>query len=138
MPTRLSLKITTRCHSVRSLRSPELRSRQLSEVARLRLAIRVPSLVERISGSRPRLPTRMTLLTLPAMGSPLVRIGVREGGVASYQVPRMFPPESYPPILGTAIVTGARRKQRFNAEDAKDAQRTPWRFSRCIAFAPSA
>jgi len=31
--------------------------------------MRVPSLVERISGSRPRLPTRITLLTLPAMGS---------------------------------------------------------------------
>src|SRR5262249_1544960 len=61
--------MTTRCHSVRSRRSPEVRSRQLSEVARFRLAMRVPSLVERISGSRPRLPTRMTLLTLPAMGS---------------------------------------------------------------------
>src|SRR5207237_114982 len=67
--TRRSLKITTRCHSVRSRRSPEVRSRQLSEVARFRLAMRVPSLVERISGSRPRLPTRITLLTLPAMGS---------------------------------------------------------------------
>src|SRR5947207_15066855 len=61
--------MTTRCHSVRSRRSPEVRSRQLSEVARFRLAMRVPSLVERISGSRPRLPTRITLLTLPAMGS---------------------------------------------------------------------
>src|SRR5438067_6933827 len=67
--TSRSLMLTTRCHWVRSLRSPELRSRQLSEVARFRLAMRVPSLVERISGSRPRLPTRITLLTLPAMGS---------------------------------------------------------------------
>src|SRR5882672_1461516 len=62
-----SLKTTTRCHSVFSRRSPEFLSRQLSEVARERLATRVPSCVLRISGSRPRLPTRMTLLTLPAM-----------------------------------------------------------------------
>src|SRR3990167_5339390 len=65
--TRLSLKITTRCHSVRSFFSPLARSRQDSEVARLRLATRSPELRVRISGSLPRLPTRMTLLTLPAM-----------------------------------------------------------------------
>src|SRR3954465_12094677 len=64
---RPSLKITTRCHSVFSLRSPVALSRQLSEVATLRLAIGRPSWVRRISGSLPRLPTRMTLLTLPAM-----------------------------------------------------------------------
>src|SRR5262245_19391258 len=62
-----SLKITTRCHSVFSLRSPVFLSRQLSEVATLRLAIGRPSWVRRISGSRPRLPTRMTLFTEPAM-----------------------------------------------------------------------
>src|SRR5438552_12418191 len=72
--------MTTRCHSVRSRRSPETRSRQLSEVARFRLAMRVPSLVERISGSRPRLPTRMTLLTLPAMGSLSCRFAVYAPG----------------------------------------------------------
>src|SRR3546814_16070177 len=64
---RFSLKMTTRCHSVRSRRALELRSRQVSEVASDRLAILVPSWVLRISGSRPRLPTRMTLFTLPAM-----------------------------------------------------------------------
>src|SRR5690348_7954916 len=81
--------MTTRCHSVRSLRSPELRSRQLSDVATERLAIRVPSWVERISGSRPRLPTRITLLTLPAMlsvlepcdvGSAMSTTPTRKGG----------------------------------------------------------
>ncbi len=59
--------MTTRCHSVRSLRSPLVLSRQESVVATLRLAIGRPSWVRRISGSAPRLPTRMTLLTLPAM-----------------------------------------------------------------------
>src|SRR5271168_2904822 len=59
--------MTTRCHSVRSLRSPVVLSRQESVVATLRLAIGRPSWVRRISGSAPRLPTRMTLLTLPAM-----------------------------------------------------------------------
>src|SRR5256886_15596912 len=62
-----SLKITTRCHSVFSLRSPVALSRQLSEVATLRLAIGRPSWVRRISGSLPRFPTRITLLTLPAI-----------------------------------------------------------------------
>src|SRR5215467_205103 len=62
-----SLKITTRCHSVFSLRSPVALSRQLSEVATLRLAIGRPSWVRRISGSLPRLPTKITLLTLPAI-----------------------------------------------------------------------
>src|SRR5437764_8402736 len=62
-----SLKITTRCHSVFSLRSPVVLSRQLSEVATLRLAIGRPSWVRRISGSLPRFPTRITLFTLPAI-----------------------------------------------------------------------
>src|SRR3974390_315945 len=64
---RPSLKITTRCHSVFSLRSPVALSRQLSEVATLRFAIGRPSCVRRISGSFPRLPTRITLFTEPAM-----------------------------------------------------------------------
>src|SRR3954469_23415643 len=64
---RPSLKITTRCHSVFSLRSPVALSRQLSEVATLRLAIGRPSWVRRISGSLPRFPTRITLFTLPAI-----------------------------------------------------------------------
>src|ERR1700754_3403139 len=64
---RPSLNMTTRCHSVFSLRSPVALSRQLSDVAMLRLAIGRPSWVRRISGSLPRLPTKITLLTLPAM-----------------------------------------------------------------------
>src|ERR1700712_4089091 len=62
-----SLKMTTRCHSVFSLRSPLARSFQLSLVASARFTILLPSCVERISGSLPRLPTRITLLTLPAI-----------------------------------------------------------------------
>src|SRR3569833_1666481 len=64
---RPSLKITTRCHSVFSLRSPVFLSRQVSEVATVRLAIGRPSCVRRISGSLPRLPIRITLFTLPAI-----------------------------------------------------------------------
>src|SRR5476649_253915 len=64
---RPSLNTTTRCHSVFSLRSPVVLSRQLSEVATLRFAIGRPSWVRRISGSAPRLPIKITLLTLPAM-----------------------------------------------------------------------
>src|SRR5437867_11019255 len=59
--------MTTRCHSVRSRRSPEALSRQLSEVAMDRFATREPSCRLRISGSRPRLPIKITLLTLPAI-----------------------------------------------------------------------
>src|SRR5947209_15342353 len=59
--------MTTRCHSVFSLRSPVALSRQLSEVATRKLTIGRPSCVRRTSGSAPRLPTRITLLTLPAM-----------------------------------------------------------------------
>src|SRR5215213_7614558 len=69
---KFSLKITTLCHSVRSLRSPEALSFQFSEVAILKLTTGSPELSRRTSGSLPRLPTRMTLFTLPAMGaSPL-------------------------------------------------------------------
>src|SRR5579871_3829537 len=55
------------CHSVFSLRSPEFLSRQVSEVARVKLTTGSPELSRRTSGSLPRFPTRMTLLTLPAM-----------------------------------------------------------------------
>src|SRR6185295_13372556 len=58
-----------RCHSVFSLRSPVALSRQLSDVAMLRLAIGRPSWVRRISGSLPRFPTRITLFTLPAIAA---------------------------------------------------------------------
>src|SRR5689334_100845 len=59
--------MTTLCHSVFSLRSPEFLSRQLSEVATRMLTTGSPEFRRRISGSAPRLPTRMTLLTLPAI-----------------------------------------------------------------------
>src|SRR5882757_908509 len=73
-----SLKITTRCHSVFSLRSPVPLSRQVSEVAMERFAIGRPSCVRRISGSLPRFPTRITLFTLPAIApSPLKKPGNR-------------------------------------------------------------
>src|SRR4029077_16204601 len=61
--------MTTRCHSVFSLRSPVALSRQLSDVATLRFAIGRPSWVRRISGSLPRFPTRITLFTLPAIAA---------------------------------------------------------------------
>src|SRR6202451_2259690 len=64
---RFSLKMTTRCHSVFSLRSPVVLSFQDSEVASRRFATGRPSWVRRISGSAPRLPIKITLLTLPAM-----------------------------------------------------------------------
>src|SRR5580693_7991154 len=64
-----SEKITTRCHSVFSLRSPVPLSRHVSDVAMLKLAIGRPSWVRRISGSLPRFPTRITLFTLPAIAA---------------------------------------------------------------------
>src|SRR5581483_1370434 len=66
---RPSEKITTRCHSVFSLRSPVALSRHCSEVATLRLAMGRPSWVRRISGSLPRFPTKITLFTLPAIAA---------------------------------------------------------------------
>src|SRR3954451_23061901 len=55
---------TTRCHSVFSCFWPPL-SFHTSVVARLSVATAAPPGVNRISASRPRLPTRITLLTLP-------------------------------------------------------------------------
>src|SRR5262249_23144663 len=66
---RPSRRFTTRCHSVFSRRSPVALSRQVSEVATRKFAIGRPSCVRRISGSAPRLPIKITLLTLPAMMS---------------------------------------------------------------------
>src|SRR4051812_2292183 len=54
---------TTRCHSVASFISPLCLSFHLSVVAMVTLATRSPLGKVRISGSRPRLPTMMTLLT---------------------------------------------------------------------------
>src|SRR5271154_3661021 len=53
---------TILCHSVRFWRSP-LRSLKVSSVATEKLATAWPPEVKRVSGSRPRRPTRMTLLT---------------------------------------------------------------------------
>src|SRR5947207_3239457 len=58
--------MTTLCHSVFSLRSPEFLSRQLSDVAMRMLTTGSPEFRRRISGSAPRLPTRMTLSALRA------------------------------------------------------------------------
>src|SRR5579863_8020027 len=56
------------CHSVRSCQLPSL-SLKRSLVARLNLATGVPCGVNFTSGSLPRLPMRITLLTLfPAIG----------------------------------------------------------------------
>ena len=49
----------------------EALSRQDSDVAMRRLTTGAPEFSRRTSGSRPRLPTRMTLSTLPAMSLPL-------------------------------------------------------------------
>src|ERR1700704_3252324 len=57
---------TMRGHSVRSCFWPAL-SVHASLVATVKFATACPPGVYRTSGSRPRLPTRMTLLTLPAM-----------------------------------------------------------------------
>src|SRR5271167_4014415 len=50
------------CHSVRSCRAPAL-SANCSVVAIEKLVTDEPELVKRVSGSRPRLPMRITLFT---------------------------------------------------------------------------
>src|SRR6516165_3387502 len=68
---------TTLCHSVRSCHSPLL-SLYRSLVARVSLATGVPCGVYLTSGSLPRLPIRITLLTLfPAMMLLLLPLFVR-------------------------------------------------------------
>src|SRR5262249_16116097 len=54
---------TQRCHSVFSCFAPDA-SFQVRQVASENVATRFPPLVERISGSFPRLPMRVTLLRL--------------------------------------------------------------------------
>ena len=66
---RFSLKITTECHSVFSLRSPVPLSFHVSDVASRRFTTGSPFDRRRTSGSRPRLPTKITLFTLPAIGA---------------------------------------------------------------------
>src|ERR1700704_7058072 len=70
---------TTLCHSVRSCHSPLL-SLKRSLVASVILATGVPLGVYLTSGSLPRLPMRITLLTLfPAMGVLLDVMGFARG-----------------------------------------------------------
>src|SRR2546428_2912132 len=72
---------TMLCHSVRSCFSP-LRSVKRSSVASVNLATLVPCGVDRISGSLPRRPIKMTLLMLAMLHSPSVLLIVMppEGG----------------------------------------------------------
>src|SRR4028119_2021887 len=72
--------MTTLCHSVFSLRSPLLRSFQVSDVAMLNFTTLPPLANERASGSRPRLPTRTTLLTEPALALSLDIVAHPRGG----------------------------------------------------------
>src|SRR6185437_6729657 len=59
----------TECHSVRSWFSPDCLSFQFSVVARRRFATVMPEGMARVSGSAPRCPTRITLLTPRAMAA---------------------------------------------------------------------
>ena len=63
--------IATLCHSVCSFISPEVLSFQLSVVAMRKFATVMPEGMALVSGSWPRLPTIMTLLTPRAMLHPL-------------------------------------------------------------------
>src|ERR1700735_5358648 len=58
------------CHSVRSCCAPEALSFQDSLVAIRMFVTVIPLGMERVSGSAPRLPTKMTLLTPRAMSTP--------------------------------------------------------------------
>src|SRR4029078_12827202 len=62
--------MTMRCHCVSSRFWPSL-SVNFSVVAMLTVATGVPPAVNRISASRPRLPTRIALFTLPMLRSVL-------------------------------------------------------------------
>src|ERR671916_472464 len=85
MRARFSLKITTECHSVFSLRSPVPLSFQLSEVAIRRFTTGSPEFRRRTSGSRPRLPTKITLFTLPAIAALLIHLGCCGAGATKGQ-----------------------------------------------------
>ena len=75
---------TTRCHSVFSLRSPLDLSRQLSLVATLRFTTGRPSFVLLTSGSAPKLPIRITLLTLRHNFSPDYRAIIAQRLIGSH------------------------------------------------------
>src|SRR5262245_12328532 len=92
--------MTTRCHSVRSFRSPVCRSRHVSDVATDMFTIDLPSCMDLTSGSRPRLPTRMTLFTLPAIWG-LLRFPGATGRGTYLTAPNLPQGDcGQPPILG--------------------------------------
>src|SRR3989441_7010534 len=92
---------TTRCHSVRSCFWPDL-SVHASFVATVKFATACPLGVYRTSGSRPRLPTRMTLLTPAMLASLEIEAGTLKQGAdkerrlnppaASWRLGRTDPP----------------------------------------------
>src|SRR5262245_31673106 len=99
--------MTTRCHSVRSLRSPLWRSRHVSDVATDMFTMDLPSCMDLTSGSRPRLPTRMTLLTLPAIGG-LLRFPGAAGCDTYLTAAKLdLPACGQPPILGCGSARSA-------------------------------
>src|SRR6267378_2615227 len=93
---------TTRCHSVRSCFWPAL-SVQASLVATVKFATACPLGVYRTSGSRPRLPIRMTLLTLPAMLASL-QVEARTLAHGPDNGPRGFAPQPPPGQVGDGPV----------------------------------
>src|SRR5882672_10762733 len=93
---------TTRCHSVRSCFWPAL-SVHASLVATVKFATACPLGVYRTSGSRPRLPTRMTLLTLPAMLASL-QVEARTLTHGPDNGPRGFAPQPPPGQVGDGPV----------------------------------
>src|SRR5467141_3193789 len=93
---------TTRCHSVRSCFWPAL-SVQASLVATVKFATAWPLGVYRTSGSRPRLPIRMTLLTLPAMLASL-QVEARTLPHGPANGPRGFAPQPPPGQVGDGPV----------------------------------
>src|SRR5882762_2914487 len=93
---------TTRCHSVRSCFWPAL-SVHASLVATVKFATACPLGVYRTSGSRPRLPTRMTLLTLPAMLASL-QVEARTLAHGPDNGPRGFAPQPPPGQVGDGPV----------------------------------
>src|SRR3982074_343430 len=77
------------CHSVRSCCAPETLSFHDSLVAILMFVTVIPLGMERVSGSAPRLPTKMTLFTPRAMSYPWKQFDGKHctrGGSPQYRV----------------------------------------------------
>src|SRR5437667_5761489 len=75
------------CHSVRSWRAPDALSFQTSSVAMENRQKGVPLAVYLSSGSRPSLPTRMTLLTDFAISAPVNSLHPNADGVGPVAAP---------------------------------------------------